>query len=361
MFYKSVIILLCLIKLCMLLILISVVEQLNIISSTGFAVVISLTTFIFALYTYRKNNIYNKKKDTFDYIDNLFNKKFMSLIDELNDRMIYFDHYFTLSIDEQMKQKKTVKEIHFFFSNLNIKLENDLLDKSVIAVYFNESFKSSLLAFYLHCDITFNDYPSEIDKIYKNFFDDFENFQIKIKEQNSYVNEYFQKTVVNKIKLKINNEEHTLNEWIKITNLTTSDCTNKDNILHTLQTLKKLYSKTEGIYLSLGNLYHFCYKDNKRSLLFLKKSIEMNPNFIEGYLSLISVTFLDTRDINVINKIIESIPEKIKNDDMLVKQKAGIYINANKIEEGLNIAKNISDKTERDLFISKCQELINKS
>ena len=40
------------------------------------------------------------------------------LINELNERMVYFDYYFELPLSKQMEHKKTLKEMHHFFGRL---------------------------------------------------------------------------------------------------------------------------------------------------------------------------------------------------------------------------------------------------
>ena len=316
-----------------LIILLSLLSYFEIISFDTIVTLITLFTFIFGIYTYKKDNQYKKNKDTYDYVDNLIYKKFYPLINELNKRMVYFDYYFELPLSKQMEHKKTLEEMHHFLADLNNKLENNILNMHIIKTYFNESFKNALLGMYLHFDITFLDYPSEVDDLYIKFFNDFNDFELKRQEQRNFFIEYFNKHVVNNIQIEINNKKLTLSEWIKYTNLKDGDCSKKEEILHALQILKNIYSKDAGIYVSLGNLFHICFSDNKRAIMFLEEAIKLNPLLVEAYLSLTAITFKHTKDIKAILKIYDNMPTELATNDLLIKQKSALFLSLGNFDE----------------------------
>lgn len=308
---------------------------------------------LFAIYQYNKNTVYQKKKDTYDYFDKQFYEKFVPLVDEINERMVYFDYFFHLSLEEQLKHKKNIQRTHHFLAELNNKIDNNIFDNDILKNYFNDSFKDLLLSLYLHFDITFLDYPTEVDNLYKKFFDDFYEFEKKRQKQREYFIKYFQTQVADNIKINIKDEAHTLNEWIKKTNLspqTSKDCSNKEEILHALQMLRKFYS-ISGLELSLGNLYYICYSDSERAISALETAIKIKPAFLEAYLSLITIKYEYTKNVDEVLEIFNKIPKEIANKDILLHQKASILTQAGRYEEAENVANMISNSANRELSI----------
>lgn len=340
-----------------LIIIIAVLTYIEIISFELITTLIALFTFIFAVFTYKKDNLYKKNKDTYDYVDNLIYKKFYPLINELNERMVYFDYYFELPLSKQMEHKKTLKEMHHFLADLNNKLDHDILNINIIKTYFNESFKNALLGMYLHFDITFLDYPSEVDDLYIKFFDDFNSFKLKRQEQRNFFIEYFNKHVVNNIQIEINNKKLTLNEWIRYTNLTDCDCSKKKEILHALQILKNIYSKDAGIYVSLGNLFHYCFSDNKRAINHLEKAIKINPLLIEAYLSLTAITFHETKNIKDILIIYNNMPIEVAKNDSIIQQKSALFLSSGDLQKCLETANMISNENQRNEFLFRIKKV----
>ncbi len=326
----------------------------------GLIIFLPFIALSFGVYKYIKNKQYIKKKDTYEYFDKQFNERFLPLVDKMNERMIYFDNYFHLSIDEQMKHKKDVQYLHRFFAELNTKINNKMFDDEILKTYFNESFKDAFLNLHMHFDITFQKHPAEVSELYCVFFDDFDDFEKKRIEQHKEVHEYFTKNVIDKIKIDIDNDKYTLNEWIKKTNLSSGNCNKKEQTLHVLQILKKLYPNVAGIYVSLGNLYHICFGDSSRSIKYLEEAISLEPTLIEAYLSLTAIKFIEIKNIDEVLAIFNQLPKDIAESDLIIKQKAGILVQGGRYSEAVKVANAIANLKNREKALLMLEDYNNR-
>lgn len=322
------------------------------------SVFVSIPTiaFLFAVYTYINNVFYSKKKDTFEYIEKYYFGQMMPLANQINDRMKYFDYFFELSVEDRLSHKNDVQKLHSILADLTYKIEHNFFNKKVLKKYYNKNFKETLFNMLLHFDITFLNRPSEIKSLYKFFFDDFDDFSKKAKEQYEYFIKYYQKNIVDIVPIEIGEEKKTLNEWVRTTNLSSQDCSNRELLLQQLQTLKELYSNQPTFYLALGNLYFICFSDFERSRLFLEKAILLDKMCAEAYVSLMGCVYRKTKKIELALKVLDKTPASIINNDTVLHSKVKLYLSEKLYDQCNEIAmqiKNINIKNETLALIER--------
>ena len=314
---------------------------------------IPILAFMFGLHKYIRHNKYIKKKDTYEYIEKLYFGKIVPLAETLNKRMDYFDHFFNLSVEERLSHKIDVQQIHRLLADLNSRIEHNLFDRDVLSTYLNENFKNTLVNLILHFDITFLAHPHEIMMLYKNLFDDFDQFYEKINNQQKYFIEYHNKNIVNTVEIEIENEKNTLNGWVQKTNLASGDCSNREILLHQLQILKSLYPNYVGFYLSLGNLFYMCFFDYERSVKFLEKAIQLDTNCVEAYKSLMAVEYQESKKIDSALQVLNKAPKDLINDDQLLLGKALIYLEERMYGKCEETAKQIKNETLKNKVLDQ--------
>ena len=306
----------------------------------------------FGVYKYVENNKYLKKKDTYEYIDKNLIGKLVPLICRMNERMIYFDHFFKLSVKERLSHKEDVQSIHLFLTDLNSKIEQNLFDRNVLSSYLNENFKKTLLNLLMHFDVTFLSHPFEIKMLYENLFNDFDQFSKKVDAQRQYFIKYHKENIADIVETEIEGEKHTLNEWCEKTSLRTKDCSKKDELLHQLQILKQLYPNNPGFYLSLGNLFYFCFADYERSIKFLKHSIELDENFVEPYINLIMVEYDKSKNLDSALHVLNKAPKIIVHDDRILNNKAVLYLKEKMYDKCEETAKEMKNDEIKNKFLN---------